>query len=776
MNRIGRVRSLALGAATLAVALAASARANPDRTSLPIEQPVFSGEIGPSMAASRPSPWQPVRAPQGAPNILLFMADDVGFSMSSTFGGPVATPAMDRLAAAGMRFNRFHTTGVCSPSRAALLTGRNPHRVGTGHIVDLSAGYPGYNGRFPRSAATIAQTLRLNGYNTAMFGKHHNVPPGEGSAAGPFDMWPTGLGFEYFFGFPNGESDQIRPILFRGTDRVPDATGQPDLLEKRLVDDTAKWLRNHVAAAPDKPFFVYFASPSVHAPHQAPPELIARYMGRFSQGWDKLREETFRRQRAMGIVPANARLTPRPAAIAAWNSLSGTERAYAERGMEVAAAMLAYQDEQLGRLLDEMERTGVLKDTLVMVIQGDNGASGDGDRAGVTDEMQHINGVKADEGWLAANVDKLGGEYAHGSYAEGWGWAMNAPFPWYKTHAGMLGAVRDGMIVSWQGHVAKPGSTCDSFGRLVDIAPTLLDAARLPAPGEVNGVRQMSFDGTSLLANLAACTGSSAGTQYFEVGGKAGLYHDGWLLSTEDIGKTMAGPEGWQLFDLDMDYSQANDVAARYPDRAKAMFELWQSEAQRNNVPPYRVGFSPTPPETAPRRQYDFWGKDVSIPSSPDGLMWPSLNGSFTLDADVVLDRPDSSGVVLALGSHFAGWSLFLEKGRPVFVYARSTKPSETIRIAADSALVAGPNRLTLRFASQGPFRPARAEISQGGRVLAGGDIPATLYLPLGVGEQMDAGRDLGVPVTAYATPLGAIEGDIRHISLRFGGAGDKPN
>lgn len=771
-------RRFAYGAVVLAMLAASSARGQPVRTSLPIPQPEFSGEIRESMAESRPSSYQPVRAPVSAPNIFLFMADDVGFSMSSTFGGPVPTPNMDRLAAKGQRYNRFHTAGVCSPSRAALLTGRNPHRVGTGHISDLAAGYPGYNAHFPASATTIAQTLRLNGYSTAMFGKHHNVPPGQYSDAGPFDMWPTGLGFEYFYGFPHGESDQLHPNVYRGTSLLPQTPGPPELFERRMADDAMHWVRNHIAAAPDKPFFIYYSPGSTHAPHQAPPELIERFNGKFDMGWDTLREQTFQRQSAQGIIPKDARLTPRPEGIAAWDSLTAVERAYALRGMEVAAAMLAYQDEQLGRVLDEMERTGVLDDTLVVVIQGDNGASGDGDRAGLTDEMFAMNFVKEDAADLAANIEKLGGELSHGSYAEGWGWAMNTPFPWYKSHAGMLGALRDGMIVSWKGRVAEPGNVCDRFGHLVDIAPTLLDAANVPAPKTVFGVEQMSLDGVSLLDSLSACTKGPPRTQYFEVGGKAGLYSDGWMLSIDNDEGWQLGPEtgesaignvqAWKLYDLNADFSQSRDVAADHPDRRDALFALWREEAKRNNILPIRSGFVPAKSLIEPRSRYDFWGNDVGIPAHPDGLMGPQLNRSFTLKADLSLDGQGASGVVMALGSRFAGWSLFLEQGRPVFVFARSVKPQDTTRIAASEPLSKSLTSLELRFTATGPGRPARAEISSGGKVLAAADIAANFFLPLGVGERFDAGRDTGVPVTDYRSPLGALEGNIRHISVEY--------
>jgi arylsulfatase len=764
--------------AALALVSSASARPDPSHLVLPVPQPGFAGEIRETMGESTPMPYRHVRPPAGAPNIFLFMADDVGFSMSSTFGGPVPTPNMDRLARGGQRYNRFHSAGVCSPSRAALLTGRNPHRVGTGHIVDLAAGYPGYDGHFPASAATIAQTLQLNGYNTAMFGKHHNVPPGEVSDAGPFHMWPTGIGFEYFYGFPHGESDQFRPNVYRGTNRLPAASGKVELFEKRMADDTMRWLRNHIAAAPDRPFFVYYSPGSTHAPHQAPPELIARFKGRFDQGWDRARGETFRRQKAMGIIPQDARLTPRPESIPAWDSLSGTERAYALRGMEVAAAMLAYQDEQLGRVLDEMERTGILDDTLVIVIQGDNGASGDGDEAGVTDEMFAMNFVQEGEADRAAAIEKLGSEYSHGSYAEGWGWAMNAPFPWYKSKAGMLGALRDGMIVSWTGHVANPGGICDRFGHLVDIAPTLLEAAAIPAPESVFGVRQMSFDGKSLLDSLDRCEGGPARTQYFEVGGKAGLYSEGWMIASTNNAVSHFDPEAaklridepaaWRLYDLDTDYSQSRDVTEKFPERRDALYALWRKEAVRNNVLPIRSGFAPTQVQSEPRKRFDFWGKDVSIPAHPDGLMGAHLNRGFNLKADIELPAAGTSGVIMALGSRFSGWSLFLEQGRPVFRFARSIRPGDTTSVTSAKALPQGANGLELRFVADGPARPARAEIGANGEVLASGDIPGNLVMPLGVGENLDAGRDTGAAVTEYAREEGRFEGEIHHIVIEY--------
>jgi arylsulfatase len=457
--------------------------------------PAFSGVVGDTVAQSRPgAPALPVQAPAGAPNIFLMMGDDVGFAMSSTFGGPVPTPNFDRLAAAGQRYNRFNTTAICSPSRAALLTGRNHHHVGVGYLSDLPSEFPGYDSHIPPSAASVARTLTLNGYSTAMFGKHHNIPPGEDTAAGPFDMWPTGLGFQYFYGFIAGDMHQWDPTLYRGTSVLPDQEGAPELLDHRLASDAIRWIQNQKAATPDKPFFIYYAPGSTHAPHQAPPDWIARFRGKFDQGWDLMREETYQRQLAGGIIPPDTKLTPRPAEIPAWDSLTVSQGAFAARSMEVAAAMLAYQDAQLGRVFDELQRMGTLDNTLVVLVQGDNGASAEVGPKGSINELGLLShNTEEDDAWLEANTDKLGGPETYATYPAGWAWAMDTPFRWTKQYASMLGGVRNGMIVAWKNHIAQPGSVCAQFGHLVDIAPTLLDA-----------------DGRTTLPSRAACVRSSA--------------------------------------------------------------------------------------------------------------------------------------------------------------------------------------------------------------------------------------------------------------------------
>lgn len=771
-------RRLRLAVATVAViAACGTAYADTNRSVLPVPPPPFDGKIAENVRDATPGTPSRVTAPASAPNILLFMADDVGFAMSSVFGGPVPTPNMERLARQGQRYNRFHSTGICSPSRAALLTGRNHHNTGGGFLADSPTQFPGYTGRLSRETATIAQMLRYNGYNTAMFGKHHNVPSGETSAAGPFDSWPTELGFEYFFGIIGAESDQFEPLFYRGIQRVDAGNGTPadddGLMDKRLADDIIHYVHNQKAAAPDKPFFIYFSPGSTHAPHQAPPAYIARFKGKFDMGWDRMREESFRRQIAMGIIPRDAKLTPRPDEIPAWDSFSSPMKAYAARAMEVAAAQLVYQDEQLGRVIDELDRMGESGDTLVAIVQGDNGASADGGPNGTVNEVKALLGQPDEPEWLIANTDRLGGPQTHSTYPAGWAWAMDTPYRWTKQNPAMLGGIRNGLILSWPGRIARPGGTCAEFGHVIDIAPTLMAAAGLPTPESVNGVRQKPFDGQDLLPSLNGCQPDRPRTQYFEVGGKIGLYHNGWFASQDD-GRppwVLKMPQGqspntsWTLYDLRTDFSQGNDIAARNPEQMRTMLALWDSEARRNNVYPidHRIAQLRRDTSAAPRMNFEYWGKNISTPAVA-GPAWAGR--SYTLQADIILDKAGASGVVLAAGSHFAGLSLFLDKGKPTFVYARSTNPEDIFRITSEQALPAGKHRLNLQFDAKGILEGGTVTIAANGRDVAKGNVGISFLTTAGPIETLDIGRDLGVTVTEYATPRGALEGDVPHLTL----------
>ena len=768
MTRFGR--SVLAGSAL--IALCAN---GPDRTVLPIPAPAFDGKIAENVADATPGTAFRLAAPSDAPNVFLFMSDDVGLAMASTFGGPVPTPNLDRIAQAGVRYNQFHTTGICSPSRAALLTGRNHHDVGFGHLADLPSGFPGYTAEIPRETAPLAEVLKLNGYNTAMFGKTHNVRHADASVAGPFDQWPTGQGFEYFWGIVGGDSDQYEPAIFRGTTRLDDVGAGAPMMEARMASEAIDWVHNQQAAAPDKPFFMYYAPGSTHAPHQAPPEWIARFKGRFDMGWDEMRKLSFARMKQQGVIPASTELTERPEQITAWDSLSPARKAFAARSMEVAAAMLAYQDAQLGRVLDELERTGEGRNLLTILVIGDNGASAESGNEGTLNELGKINGLQEDEAWLTANLDRMGGPLTYEAYPAGWAWAMNTPLRWTKQYTSMLGGIRNGMIMRYsdkgEQRAAAPGSVCPRFGHLVDIAPTVLEAAGLPAPETVNGIAQRAMDGKSLLSSLSHCEADHERTQYFEMGGKIGLWHDGWFLSKDD-GRTpwmMVPPPGephaWELYNLDEDYSQAHNVSAQNPDRLKSMIALWQEEARRNQVFPldHRFGFARAMGHRPPAKsEVEYWGKGVSVAAQTAPMF---AGRSFTLTADIAPAGAQASGVVVGYGSRFAGWSLYLDKGHPVFTYAASTNPADIVTIRS-SKRVTGDAPLVLRLETPGPRQGATLAIRSGDETLATGEVARTFLMPAGLGETLDLGRDLGVDVTDYPGGRDAFEGEIRHVAI----------
>jgi arylsulfatase A-like enzyme len=735
------------------------------RLSLPIQPPPFTGTIAPSVADSKPD-WLPlVRAPTHAPNVLLVMTDDVGFAASSTFGGPVPTPNLDRLAQRGLRYNAFNTTGICSPSRAALLTGRNHHTVGMGTLVDMPGGYPGYSGKIPDSAATVARVLTLNGYNTAMFGKHHNTPSWEASQAGPFDHWPTGLGFQYFYGFMGGDADQYKPVLYRGVTRVESQPGEEaGLLDKRLADDAIRWIHNQKAAAQDTPFFVYMAPGTAHAPHQAPPEWIARFHGAFDQGWDRLREETFTRQRKLGIIPANAKLTPRPAEIQGWDSLSPAARKVYARMMEVYAGMLAFQDAQIGRVLAELDRMGEADNTLVIFVQGDNGGSAEAGNEGMLNEIGRIiNGVKDDVPWLMANIDLMGSNRTYENYPAGWAWATNTPFQWTKQVSSHLGGVRNGLVISWPQGIRPQGQIRSQYSHLIDIMPTILDAAGLPAPTTVNGIAQQPIDGISLRPTFRADT-QVPRTQYYEQTGNRAIYQDGWLANTypirmpwEDRPTDPNATYHWELYNLRADYSQSNNLSAKYPAKLKEMQAAFDATARASNVYPIDDRFASlrirdvalARPVT--RRRWTFWGSDTSVMQGTA----PSLAGrSFTISADVTVPGENANGVLVANGSWFGGWAFFLKDGKPTAIHAVSRRPEEIFQITGNSPISPGPHRIGFVFTSDGGMRAGGTmQLMIDGILVGEGRIGRTILMPAGLGETLDIGRDTGVPVTEIYGP-----------------------
>lgn len=760
-----------------------------DRSVLPIPAKPYQGTLAPTEDESTVQFPKPVKAPEGAPNILLVMTDDVGFGSVSTFGGSIPTPNLDDLAENGLRYNQFHTTGICSPTRASLLTGRNHHAVGLGSLADLASPYPGYTAHTPPSAASIARILRDNGYNTAMFGKDHNIPPAERSPSGPYDQWPTGRGFEYFYGFIAGDADQWNPPLYEGVSPV-DGSDRPEdyLLDKDLADRTINWIHNQKASDPNKPFFVYFSTGSGHAPHQAPVEWIDRFRGQFDEGWDKQRERILARQKAAGLVPQNTELSERPDEIPAWDSLSANEKKVYARFMEVYAASLAYQDAQIGRITDELERMGIADNTLVVFIEGDNGSSGEAGPGGTLNEMadlssEHKQGVDVD--WLAENLDILGGKDTYQGYQLGWTYATSAPFPWFKQISSHLGGVRNGLVISWPERIKEQGQVREQYHHVIDIMPTLLEAAGIPAPEMVDGVKQQRVDGTSMLYSFNdPDVASTRTTQYYEVHGNRGIYHNGWLASTtpenmpwhvaatRDSGDVMG--YDWELYDLTKDFSQSHNVADEYPEKLKEMQALFDREARENNVYPIQDSGGQAramrmirAPGASFRTDYVYWGKDIHIQmlSAP-----PIYRMPFTLEAEIEVPEGGGDGVIVAAGSYFSGWSFYLNDGKPVAYAAVSPLPLTGMqsRVAATEPLTAGSHKVTYDFTPNRDGVSGVVTISVDGNQVAEGPIAKYPHILAGNGETFDTGSDTNVPVSREYENGGVFNGEIRRVEVKI--------
>lgn len=749
---------------------------------LPAPQAPFAGKIGETYADSVQAFPEPIKAPAGAPNVFLILTDDVGFGAASTFGGPIPTPNLDRLAERGLVYNRFHTTAMCSPTRAALLTGRNHHAVSNGIVANLTTGFPGYNNVMPKSAATVAEILRQNGYNTAMFGKHHNAPEAHVSPEGPFDLWPTGLGFEQFYGFMAAETNQFTPALYRDTTAIP--TLKEGVLDKALADEAIHWIHGQKAAAPDKPFFVYYATGSAHAPLQAPAEWMAKFKGQFDKGWDAVRAETYARQRKAGIIPANTKNTPRPEGIQSWKDLTPDQKRVNARMMEAYAAMLAYQDDQIGRVLDELDRMGESGNTLVMFIEGDNGAAAEGNANGSTNPMSvFANAMQETDADLIANIDKIGGPDAVPNYGYGWAWATNAPFRMFKQYASHLGGTRNGFVVSWPDRIKARGIR-SQFTHVVDVMPTILEAAGVETPTMVNGVQQQRIDGVSFAYSFDAPKAPERHTtQYFEMMGNRAIYHNGWLASTtppdepwtKNRGATPPDQYKWELYDLVNDFSQANDLAAKEPARLSELQALFQVQAQQNNVLPLDnrmtlARFGAAQGQLPLRDRYTYWGPGISVPVLRAA---PLLARSFRITADVEQSGALAEGPLVSLGSKFGGWSFYLKQGRPVALMAASQQDGDQSKVEASDALPMGATKLVFDFRYDGG-QNAGGEmiISANGKEIGRGRIARTISKLPEMTDTMDIGFDADTPVTDDY-PMGAkFTGQINKVEIHPGKPG----
>ena len=742
---------------------------------LPYPQPPFKGHIGRTAKDSTQDFPKDVRAPKGAPNILLILTDDVGFGASTTFGGPIPTPTMDRLAKNGLRYTQFHTTALSSPTRAALLSGRNHHSNATGVIMELGTGFPGYNTLMPKSCGTFAEVLKQNGYNTAWYGKNHNVPDWHTSQVGPFDLWPTGLGFEYFYGFIGGDTSQWAPALFENIKPIEPPHNQPDyFFDKDMADHAIARIRLLHAIAPEKPWVTYYAPGTAHAPHHAPKDWIAKFKGKFDMGWDKMREETLARQKALGIVPPSTQLTPRPKDVQAWDSLDADHKKVYAHMMEVYAAALSYCDTQMGRILDALEDMGELDNTLVIYIQGDNGASAEGTPQGLLNEMSIFNNIPEDFKQVAARMDELGGPNTFNHYPVGWAHAMDTPFQWTKQIASHFGGTRNGLVISWPARIKDKGSIRTQFSSVIDIAPTILEAVGVQAPAMLNGVPQKPIEGFSMVYTFDNPKAKSAHrTQYFEMFCNRAIYNNGWVACTTPpilpwvVGTVVPVDDyKWELYNVDEDFSEANDLAAKEPKKLRELQDLFWAEAGKYNVLPLdnskveRFDVNLRPSLTRGRTEFTYGFGMVRIPegSAPD-----LKNKSWRITADVEIPAGGAEGLLMTQGGRFNGLGLYLLQGKPVFHY--NLVGVERTTIAGKDKLATGKHSIVVDFKYNGPGigKSATATLTVDGKKVADGKIARTIPFRVSADETLDIGEDTGTPVS-----------EDYHVPFKFTGTIDK--
>jgi arylsulfatase len=747
---------------------AAAQTGSVDRTVLPIQPPTAAPISEIDVRNATMPPLFSVAAPEGAPNVLIVLLDDVGFGATDAFGGPIDTTALDELAAEGLRFTSFHTTALCSPTRAALKSGRNHHVASMGFITEMATGFPGSTGQIPNSVAPLAEILRLNGFSTAAFGKWHETAAWETSVSGPFDRWPTHQGFDKFYGFIGGETNQWAPFLFDGVTQV-EPPADPDYhFMTDMTDEAITWIRHQQAMTPEKPFFVYFAPGASHAPHHAPQEWIDRWTGRFDQGWDVLREETLARQIAAGIVPPDTVLAPKPAAIRDWDSLSEDEKTLFARQAEVFAAYTEYADHEIGRMIDAIEGLGELDNTLIFYIAGDNGTSAEGGENGMFNEYTYFNGVAEQVSDMLPLIDRWGGPDTYPHMAAGWAVALNAPFTWVKQVASSFGGTRVGMAVHWPDGIAAQGEIRTQFGHVIDVAPTILEAVGLPEPTSVNGTPQVPMDGISLLyAFDDADAAERRTTQYFEIAGNRAIYHDGWLAGTIHKAPWEAQPRApleddvWELYDVRSDFSLSNDLAASNPEKLAEMQALFLEEAQRNNVLPIddRTFERLTDPAAVGRPDLFAGRESLTLAQGMTGMLeaaFPNVkNRSIILDADIVVPEGGGHGTVIAQGGRFGGWSLYLKDGVPGYRY--NFLGLQTFDVSATEPVATGNANIRLEFAYDGggPGKGGTATLFVNGAQVAEGRIEHTQGAIFSADETADVGVDLG---TAVVTEIGAGE------------------
>jgi arylsulfatase A-like enzyme len=726
-----------------------------------------------------------LRPPKGAPNVLVVLIDDAGFGSSSAFGGPCYTPNAELLASGGLKFNRFHTTALCSPTRQAMLTGRNHHTVAMGGITEIATGSPGYSSILPNNCSPLARTLKLNGYATAQFGKCHEVPVWQTSPAGPFDAWPTGGGgFEYFYGFIGGEAHQWYPSLYEGTSPV-EVKKTPEEgyhLVEDMTDKAINWIGQEKALMPDKPFFVYFAPGATHAPHHVPKEWADKYKGKFDQGWDKLREETFARQKKLGVIPPDCQLTPRHKEIPSWDDMPAALKPVLIRQMEVYAGFMEYTDHHVGRLVDSIKQLGILDDTLIYYIIGDNGASAEGTLNGTYNEMINFNGASALETpeFLMAHLDKLGGPESYNHFAVGWAHSMNTPYQWTKQVASHWGGTRNGTIVHWPKGIKGKGEIRSQFTHCIDVAPTILEVAGLPQPLFVNGVQQHPIEGVSMAyAFNDAKAAERHETQYFEMFGNRGIYHNGWTAVTRHktpwllIGeKTPAFDDDvWELYDTTKDWSQSNNLAKQMPEKLHELQRLWLIEAVRYNVLPLDDNLGARINSDTAGRPQLITGKSQILFGSMGRLSENSVlnlkNKSHAVTAGIFVPTTGAEGVIVAQGGNIGGWSLYAKGGKLKYCY--NLLGIQQFYAESSGPLTPGDHQVRMEFtyAGGGLGKGGTASLFVDGKKVGEGKVGATAAMIFSADDGCDVGVDTGSPVSPdYGSRGNEFTGRVKGVQL----------
>jgi arylsulfatase len=753
-----------------------SATTTIDGKQLPPPDPKFGGVI--KEKASESTPWWAPRVvpPKGAPNVLLIMTDDQGFGAPSTFGGVIPTPTMDRIANNGLRYTNFHSTSLCSPTRAAIITGRNHHSVGFGVVGEIATGFPGYDSIIPIEKGTIGTILKANGYDTSWFGKDHNTPFYQSSQAGPFDQWPNGMGFDYFYGFVGGDASQWQPNLFRNTTAIYPFLGNPSWnLETAMADDAIEHIRQLKAIAPEKPFFVYYVPGATHAPHHPTPEWITKIsdMHLFDGGWNKVRETIFANQKRLGIMPENAKLTPWPKDLPEWDSLSWEEKKLFIKQADVYGAYLAYADHEIGRVIQAVEDLGELDNTLIIYIGGDNGASAEGMVNGTPNEFTTFNGVAVPVKDQFLWYEFWGSDRTFPHFAAGWAWAMDTPFKWVKQVPSHFGGTAQGMVVSWPGHINDAGGIRRQFHHVIDIVPTILDAAGIPTPDSINGIKQLPIEGVSTKytwdkANANAPTRHT--TQYFEMLGNRAIYHDGWVAATTPATlpwelSTKTPPDvitgyNWELYNVREDPTQFDDLATKMPDKLKQMQDLFYAEAKKYNVLPLDNSTltrwnTPRPSLTAGRTVFTYSGELTGLPASAAPSI---LDKSYTITAEVEIPQGGSEGMIVTQGGRFGGYGLFLSKGelgigrgKVVFLYNLLDLNRTTWE---GPELTAGKHTIVFDFKAEGPGlgKGGTGVLSVDGKEVARNSMEHTTPITFPEDETFDIGQDTrtGVALVEY--------------------------